>query len=47
MWLTAFKRFTGCKTGAVAFFYLNAPDNIGLFHSDDPDAVFSGNLFDF
>jgi hypothetical protein len=45
--LTAFCSLAGEKAGSVTFLCLDSPDNIGLFNSDNPDAMFDGNPFDF
>lgn len=47
VWLAAFGYLAGGKAGAVTLLFLDGPDNIDLFHSDNPDALFNGNLFDF
>jgi hypothetical protein len=47
MRLAAFDSLAGGKAGAVALPVLDGPDNIDLFHSNYPDALFNGNLFDF
>jgi hypothetical protein len=45
--LAAFGNFTGGEAGAVPFLFLNSPDDIGLFDSNNPDALFDGDLLDF
>jgi len=47
MRLAAFGSLAGGKAGDIAFLFLDGPDNVGLFHSDNPDTLFDCNLFDF
>ena len=47
MRLGAFCCLARGEAGGVALLFLDVPDNVGFFHSDNPDAMFNGNLFDF
>ena len=47
MRLAAFVSLAGGKAGRVTFLFLNSPDNIDFLNSDDPDAMFDCNPFDF
>jgi hypothetical protein len=47
MRLAAFGYLARGKAGAVTLLFLDGPDNIDFFHSDNPDTLFDGNLFDF